>query len=63
MKSLGFNLVKLRTEYAPGPRLMTYMYIGMARPAVATVKTTAPEMIDRINLLFIIFLQIKHRRS
>jgi ubiquinone/menaquinone biosynthesis C-methylase UbiE len=30
----GFNLVKLRTEYAPGHRLMTYMYAGMAKPAV-----------------------------
>jgi ubiquinone/menaquinone biosynthesis C-methylase UbiE len=34
IRAAGFNLVKLRTEYAPGPRLMTYMYVGMARPAV-----------------------------
>jgi ubiquinone/menaquinone biosynthesis C-methylase UbiE len=34
IRAAGFNLVKLRTEYAPGPRLMTYMYVGMATPAI-----------------------------
>jgi ubiquinone/menaquinone biosynthesis C-methylase UbiE len=30
----GFELAELRTGYAPGPRPMTYMYEGSARPAV-----------------------------
>jgi ubiquinone/menaquinone biosynthesis C-methylase UbiE len=30
--SAGFDLTELRTEYAPGPRAMTYMYEGCARP-------------------------------
>lgn len=30
----GFELVELRTAYASGPRPMTYMYEGCARPAV-----------------------------
>jgi ubiquinone/menaquinone biosynthesis C-methylase UbiE len=29
----GFRLDELHTEYAKGPRLMTYMYSGRARPA------------------------------
>jgi len=33
VRSAGFDLTKLRTEYAAGPRPMTYMYIGSARPA------------------------------
>jgi len=28
--SAGFNMVELRTEYANGPRPMTYMYVGRA---------------------------------
>jgi ubiquinone/menaquinone biosynthesis C-methylase UbiE len=28
----GFDLTELRTEYAGGPRPMTYMYVGNARP-------------------------------
>ena len=31
IRSAGFDLTKLRTEYARGPRLMTYMYEGCAR--------------------------------
>jgi ubiquinone/menaquinone biosynthesis C-methylase UbiE len=30
--SAGFDLTELRTEYAHGPRTMTYMYEGCARP-------------------------------
>ena len=29
----GFRLDQLHTEYAKGPKLMTYMYSGRARPA------------------------------
>ena len=32
IRSAGFDLTELRTEYAHGPRLMTYMYEGCARP-------------------------------
>jgi SAM-dependent methyltransferase len=28
----GFDLTEVRTEYAGGPRPMTYMYVGNARP-------------------------------
>ena len=31
IRSAGFDLVKLRTEYAQGPRPMTYMYLGCAQ--------------------------------
>ena len=31
IRSAGFDLVKLRTEYAQGPRPMTYMYLGCAK--------------------------------
>jgi SAM-dependent methyltransferase len=34
VRTADFNLVKLRTEYARGPRLMTYMYVGMAKPVL-----------------------------
>jgi ubiquinone/menaquinone biosynthesis C-methylase UbiE len=30
IRSAGFDLIDLRTEYASGPRPMTYMYIGRA---------------------------------
>jgi ubiquinone/menaquinone biosynthesis C-methylase UbiE len=30
IRSAGFNIVELRTEYASGPRPMTYMYLGRA---------------------------------
>ncbi len=30
IRSAGFDLVELRTEYASGPRPMTYMYVGQA---------------------------------
>lgn len=33
IRSAGFDIVRLRTEYAKGPRPMTYMYLGCARPA------------------------------
>ncbi len=33
VRSAGFNLTNLRTEYADGPRPMTYMYLGSAQPA------------------------------
>lgn len=33
IRSAGFDLLRLRTEYASGPRPMTYMYLGCARPA------------------------------
>jgi ubiquinone/menaquinone biosynthesis C-methylase UbiE len=32
IQSAGFRLIELRTEYAHGPRAMTYMYEGCARP-------------------------------
>ena len=32
IRSAGFDLTELRTEYARGPRMMTYMYEGCARP-------------------------------
>jgi ubiquinone/menaquinone biosynthesis C-methylase UbiE len=31
IRSAGFDLVKLRTEYAQGPRPMTYTYLGCAQ--------------------------------
>jgi len=34
IRSAGFDLTELRTEYAHGPRPMTYMYEGSAKPAV-----------------------------
>jgi hypothetical protein len=34
IRSAGFDLMELRTEYAHGPRPMTYMYEGTAKPAV-----------------------------
>lgn len=33
IRSAGFDLIKLRNEYAEGPRPFTYMYEGCARPA------------------------------
>jgi len=30
IRAAGFDLTELRTEYAPGPRPMTYMYLGCA---------------------------------
>ena len=30
IRSAGFDLTELRTEYASGPRPMTYMYLGRA---------------------------------
>ena len=30
IRSAGFDLIELRTEYASGPRPMTYMYLGRA---------------------------------
>jgi ubiquinone/menaquinone biosynthesis C-methylase UbiE len=33
IRAAGFDLTELRTEYANGPRPMTYMYLGCARPA------------------------------
>jgi ubiquinone/menaquinone biosynthesis C-methylase UbiE len=32
VRSAGFDILKLRTEYADGPRPMTYMYLGCAQP-------------------------------
>ncbi len=32
IRSAGFDLTDLRTDYARGPRTMTYMYHGCARP-------------------------------
>lgn len=32
IRSAGFDLTELRTEYAQGPRTMTYMYQGRAEP-------------------------------
>jgi ubiquinone/menaquinone biosynthesis C-methylase UbiE len=34
IRSAGFDLTEIRTEYAQGPRTMTYMYEGCARSAV-----------------------------
>src|SRR5262249_18663827 len=31
----GFEISALRTEYAPGPRPLTYMYTGCAQPSAA----------------------------
>jgi len=33
IRSAGFDILRLRTEYANGPRPMTYMYLGCAQPA------------------------------
>jgi ubiquinone/menaquinone biosynthesis C-methylase UbiE len=33
IRSAGFELTDLRTEYAKGPRMMTYLYLGQARVA------------------------------
>jgi len=33
IRSAGFELTNLRSEYAEGPRIMTYMYEGCALPA------------------------------
>ena len=33
IRSAGFDLLRLRTEYAHGPRPMTYMYLGCAQLA------------------------------
>src|SRR5262249_58925561 len=33
IRAAGFELAELRTAYARGPRAMTYMYEGRARPA------------------------------
>lgn len=35
IRAAGFEILELRNEYARGPRLMTYMYEGQARPAVS----------------------------
>jgi ubiquinone/menaquinone biosynthesis C-methylase UbiE len=32
IRSAGFELTEIRTEYARGPRMFTYMYEGCARP-------------------------------
>ena len=33
IRAAGFDMLRLRTEYAPGPRPMTYMYVGWAQLA------------------------------
>jgi SAM-dependent methyltransferase len=33
IRAAGFDMLRLRTEYAPGPRPMTYMYLGSAQSA------------------------------
>ena len=33
IRSAGFDMIRLRTEYADGPRPMTYMYLGCAQSA------------------------------
>ncbi|MFH1344996.1 MAG: methyltransferase domain-containing protein [Pseudomonadota bacterium] len=33
IRAAGFDILRLRTEYAKGPRPMTYMFLGCARPA------------------------------
>jgi ubiquinone/menaquinone biosynthesis C-methylase UbiE len=33
IRSTGFEMTELRTEYATGPRPMTYMYLGRAQPS------------------------------
>ncbi len=33
IRSAGFDMTRLRTEYAHGPRPMTYMYVGCAQSA------------------------------
>jgi ubiquinone/menaquinone biosynthesis C-methylase UbiE len=35
LREAGFEIAELRTEYAPGPRPLTYMYMGCARPSAA----------------------------
>jgi ubiquinone/menaquinone biosynthesis C-methylase UbiE len=35
IRDAGFELAELRTEYAPGPRPLTYTYMGAARPVAA----------------------------
>ena len=36
ISSAGFNMIDLRTEYANGPRPMTYMYLGRARSSTSS---------------------------
>ena len=35
LRDAGFEISELRTEYAPGPRPLTYMYTGCAQPSAA----------------------------
>jgi ubiquinone/menaquinone biosynthesis C-methylase UbiE len=35
LREAGFEISELRTEYAPGPRPLTYMYTGCAQPSAA----------------------------
>lgn len=35
LREAGFEISELRTEYAPGPRPLTYMYTGRAQPSAA----------------------------
>jgi len=35
LREAGFEISALRTEYAPGPRPLTYMYTGCAQPSAA----------------------------
>ncbi|VFU16743.1 Phospholipid methyltransferase (plasmid) [Methylocella tundrae] len=35
IRAAGFEISELRTEYAAGPRLMTYMYAGRASPVAS----------------------------
>jgi len=35
LRDAGFEISALRTEYAPGPRPLTYMYTGCAQPSAA----------------------------
>jgi len=40
IRSAGFDLTELRTEYASGPRPMTYMYLGSAQSAVCAIPSS-----------------------
>jgi len=42
IRAAGFEILELRNEYARGPRLMTYMYEGQARPSVQQTRIERP---------------------
>jgi ubiquinone/menaquinone biosynthesis C-methylase UbiE len=47
MRSAGFEMKELRTEYADGPRPMTYMYLGRAQPSSNAFRGSGVHAQDR----------------